>query len=59
MELKEKLDKKLKFEGRTKKWFVAKYCGGMRYNTAFLQINGDNGMSELVMNAINQYLKEK
>jgi len=58
MTLKEKLDEKLKFEGRSAKWFVRNYLPEMEYFTALAQIRKDNKTSEKVEEAIKKYLGE-
>ena len=57
MRLSKQLEKKLKEERRTKKWFVDTYCGVMKYSAVNLQLLGYNGFTEPVKLAIKKYLE--
>ena len=55
----EKLRGKLKEEGRSFSWWVAKYLPGYKYNTIMAQINGFATKQDYLTDAIDNYMEEK
>jgi len=56
--MKDKLQFKLKFEGRSLRWFHREYVSEMTYNALALQLNGYALISEQAKNAVKKYLDE-
>ena len=52
------LIEKLRNEGRTKRWFIEKYCEGMQYNTVNVQLLGYNNIKPEIIKAIREYLRK-
>jgi len=55
--MKDKLQKKLKKEGRSLRWFHENYVPGITYNAMALQLNGYAVICEDVRSGVNEYLK--
>lgn len=56
--MKEKLQTKLKSEGRSMRWFHKNYIPDMTYNAIALQLNGYAVICENVRKAVNKYLND-
>jgi len=56
--MKEKLQKKLKNEGRSLRWFHRNYISEISYNAMALQLNGYAVICNEARRAINKYLLE-
>lgn len=56
--MKEKLQKKLKEEGRSFRWFHKNYLKSrITYNAMALQLNGYAVICDAVKDAVNEYLR--
>jgi len=56
--MKNKLQTKLKLEGRSLRWFHKNYVPEMTYNALALQLNGYSVISEQAKEAIKKYLDD-
>lgn len=53
-----KLRAKIKKEGRSLKWFVAKYLSNYHYQTIMQQVNGFSKLQDYTIKAIEKYMGE-
>jgi hypothetical protein len=56
--MKDNLQKKLKQEGRSLRWFHKKYISAITYNALALQLNGYAVICDEAKKAVDKYLKE-
>lgn len=54
----EAFKKKIRYEGRGYKWFLAKYLPNTAYSNLTTQINGFTPLTDRIKEAIEKYLKE-
>ena len=58
MDILSEFHKKLKNERRTKKWFVDKYCSGLKFSRVNMQLLSYNTLQPEVKNAIEKFLSD-
>lgn len=53
-----KFKEKLKYDGKTIKWFIQKYLPDVKYHTFVSQINGFAPLNKRYREKIQEYLEE-